>query len=92
MCRADKFFLAVDDRRAGEIDRNGNCDEMRQRFANGGLPIWGNHEHHEAGTAGAEQFAAEGARLVLTDVLEKDLKETAAAVRRAGAEAIGRTG
>jgi NAD(P)-dependent dehydrogenase (short-subunit alcohol dehydrogenase family) len=44
------------------------------------------------GRLAAEQFAAEGARLVLTDVLEKDLKETAAAVRRAGAEAIVEAG
>jgi NAD(P)-dependent dehydrogenase (short-subunit alcohol dehydrogenase family) len=40
------------------------------------------------GRLAAEQFAAEGARLVLTDILERDLEETAASVRGAGAEAV----
>ncbi len=40
------------------------------------------------GRLAAERFAAEGARLVLTDILEEDLEETAASVRRAGAEAV----
>jgi NAD(P)-dependent dehydrogenase (short-subunit alcohol dehydrogenase family) len=40
------------------------------------------------GRLAAEQFAAEGARLVLTDILEDALQETAAAVRQAGADVV----
>jgi NAD(P)-dependent dehydrogenase (short-subunit alcohol dehydrogenase family) len=39
------------------------------------------------GRLAAECFAAEGARLLLTDILGKELEETAAAVRQTGAEA-----
>jgi NAD(P)-dependent dehydrogenase (short-subunit alcohol dehydrogenase family) len=39
------------------------------------------------GRLAAECFAAEGARLVLTDILGTELEETAAAVRQTGAEA-----
>lgn len=38
------------------------------------------------GRLAAERFAAAGARLVLTDILEKELEETAAAARALGAE------
>jgi NAD(P)-dependent dehydrogenase (short-subunit alcohol dehydrogenase family) len=40
------------------------------------------------GRLAAEKFAAEGARLVLTDIREGELEETAASVRRLGASAI----
>ncbi len=40
------------------------------------------------GRLAAERFAAEGAHLVLTDILEKELEETAASVRALGAEAV----
>jgi NAD(P)-dependent dehydrogenase (short-subunit alcohol dehydrogenase family) len=40
------------------------------------------------GRLAAEQFAAEGARLVLTDILAQDLEETAASVRRSGAQVV----
>ena len=39
------------------------------------------------GRMAAERFAAEGARLVVTDILEKELAETAAALEGLGAEA-----
>ncbi len=40
------------------------------------------------GRLAAEQFAAEGARLVLTDILEKELEETAAAIRERGTDVV----
>ncbi|MGO9171492.1 MAG: SDR family NAD(P)-dependent oxidoreductase [Rhodomicrobium sp.] len=40
------------------------------------------------GRLAAERFAAEGARLALTDILEKELEETAAAVSALGAQAV----
>jgi len=40
----------------------------------------------------SERFAAEGARLVLTDILEKELEETAAAAQALGAETIALPG
>ncbi|HZV20710.1 MAG TPA: glucose 1-dehydrogenase [Hyphomicrobiales bacterium] len=44
------------------------------------------------GRLAAQQFAAEGARLVLTDILEKQLSETAQLVKDAGAEAVAIAG
>jgi NAD(P)-dependent dehydrogenase (short-subunit alcohol dehydrogenase family) len=44
------------------------------------------------GRLAAERFASEGARLVLTDILEKELAETVASVETLGAEAIAITG
>ncbi|MGO9987023.1 MAG: SDR family NAD(P)-dependent oxidoreductase [Rhodomicrobium sp.] len=40
------------------------------------------------GRLAAERFAAEGARLVLTDILENELEQAQAAVRALGAEAV----
>ncbi len=44
------------------------------------------------GRLAAEGFAAEGARLVLTDILENELEETASAARAQGAETIALPG
>lgn len=44
------------------------------------------------GRLAAERFAAEGARLVLTDILEPELEETAGAARALGAETIALPG
>src|SRR5271165_4316994 len=44
------------------------------------------------GRLAAERFAVEGARLVLTDILEKELEETAASIRSSGAEVVAFAG
>ncbi len=44
------------------------------------------------GRLAAERFASEGARLILTDILEKELEETAGAARSLGAETIALPG
>lgn len=44
------------------------------------------------GRLAAEKFASEGARLILTDILEKELEETAGAARSLGAETIALPG
>jgi NAD(P)-dependent dehydrogenase (short-subunit alcohol dehydrogenase family) len=44
------------------------------------------------GRLAAEQFASEGAHLVLTDILEDELQETAAAIRKSGAQVVTVTG
>ncbi|MGA7323253.1 MAG: SDR family oxidoreductase [Rhodomicrobium sp.] len=44
------------------------------------------------GRLAAERFSAEGARLVITDILEKELEETAASVRALGSEAVAIAG
>jgi NAD(P)-dependent dehydrogenase (short-subunit alcohol dehydrogenase family) len=44
------------------------------------------------GRLAAERFAAEGARLVLTDILENELSQTTAAVQAVGAEAVAEPG
>ncbi len=44
------------------------------------------------GRLAAERFAAEGARLVLTDILEKELEDTAAAAHALGAKTIALPG
>lgn len=44
------------------------------------------------GRLAAEQFASEGARLVLTDILDDGLQETAAALRKSGTEVAAISG
>jgi NAD(P)-dependent dehydrogenase (short-subunit alcohol dehydrogenase family) len=44
------------------------------------------------GRLAAERFAAEGARLVLTDILEKELEEAAASIRSSGVEVVASAG